>query len=146
MLNNILRSTLNWFRGTPTPRIVNRFTGDTNTVDDLLSDCVISCLECMICVLAGSFIFNVFYLGFLLLASVMIFGYLLYFLRLYLSVSSSFYQISVVNKNKMCRILTSQIVNSVNLRALGKNLYLQPDFSHFCDYYQSAAAHLGKSG
>jgi len=100
----------------------------------------------MICVLAGALIFNIFYLGFLLLVSVLVFGYLIYFLGLYLSTSSSFYQIAAGNKNKMCRVLTSQLMNAVNLRVLNKSYYLQQDFNHFCDYFQSASSHLGKSG
>lgn len=45
MIENIMRSTMRWFGVNPTPRIVGRFVGDTNTVDELLSETVISSIE-----------------------------------------------------------------------------------------------------
>lgn len=137
---------MNWFGENPTPKIVGRFVGDTNTVDDLLSETVISSIEALVCVLAGALIFNFFYLGFLLLITGAILGYLFYVLTLYFAMSSSFYQISVMNKNKMCRVLTTQMGNSVALRSVGKPGYLNGDFNVFCNNFQSAAGHLGKSG
>lgn len=94
MIENIMRSTMRWFGVNPTPRIVGRFVGDTNTVDELLSETVISSIEAMVCVLAGALIFNMFYLGFLILITAILLGYLMYVLTLYFQISSSFYQIS----------------------------------------------------
>lgn len=85
---------MRWFGVNPTPRIVGRFVGDTNTVDELLSETVISSIEAMVCVLAGALIFNMFYLGFLILITAILLGYLMYVLTLYFQISSSFYQIS----------------------------------------------------
>jgi ATP-binding cassette subfamily C (CFTR/MRP) protein 1 len=64
MLDNILRSTCSWFSHNPTGRIINRFTVDQNTVDVVLSMALINSIEFVICVLAGAFIFNLFYMGF----------------------------------------------------------------------------------
>ena len=46
----------------------------------------------------------------------------------------------------MCRVLNAQMGNSVALRASGKSSYYNGDFNNFCNAFQSAAGHLGKSG
>lgn len=46
----------------------------------------------------------------------------------------------------MCRVLNAQMGNSVALRASGKSSYYNGDFNNFCNNFQSAAGHLGKSG
>lgn len=146
MIENMLRSTMGWFGQNPTPRIVGRFVGDTNTVDELLSETVISSVEALVCVVAGALIFNMFYLGFLVLITVAVLGYLFYALTLYFAMSSSFYQISMLHKNKMCRVLAAQMGSSVALRGYNKPTYLNNDFNTFCNAFQSTAGHLGKSG
>ena len=63
MLDNVLKSTMSWFGTNQSSRIVFRFTVDQNTVDQTLKASVITSIECIIRILAGLFIFNLFYYG-----------------------------------------------------------------------------------
>lgn len=76
LVNNILKSKLTWFEKNPSSRIVYRLTNDTKVIDVGLSSSVISSLELIICLMAGIFIFNLFYYGLLLVVT----GVMLYFM------------------------------------------------------------------
>jgi ABC-type multidrug transport system fused ATPase/permease subunit len=113
MVNNILRSKLSWFEGNPASRIVYRLTTDQNTVDEGLSGSVINSLELFICLMAGVFIFNFFYYGILMLITVLILGYMYHLLKLFLSVTSSFYQISAINRARLGGVYLRMLRSSV---------------------------------
>jgi ABC-type multidrug transport system fused ATPase/permease subunit len=113
MVNNILRSKISWFEGNPASRIVYRLTTDQNTVDEGLSGSVINSLELFICLMAGVFIFNFFYYGILMLMTVLILGYMYHLLKLFLSVTSSFYQISAINRARLGGVYLRMLRSSV---------------------------------
>lgn len=143
MVDNIMRSTLSWFSMNTSNRIIHRFVHDQNNVDDNLSDAVIASLEAIICLLSGVLIFNFFYSGFLLLATFLVLCYMLYTLQLFLSVTSSFYQIADINSTKMTSVFNRMMKSSYLLRSMNKTNYLDRMFYDVCNTYQSATTHFG---
>ena len=141
MVNNILRSKLSWFENNPASRIVYRLTTDQNTVDDGLSGSVINSLEFFICLMAGLFIFNAFYYGLLLLMTGLVLGYMYHLLKLFLSVTSSFYQISAINRARLGGCYLRMLRSSIQLRNMDKVNYLDEEFYRHSNKYQAAASH-----
>lgn len=143
LVTNILKSKLSWFEKQPNSRIVHRLTADTKKVDTDLSSSVIASLELMICVMAGLFIFNVFYFGLLILVT----GVMLYFmygvLHNYLATTGSFYQVAAINRARLGGVYIRLLTSAVQLRAFGKGNYLDHEMFDLSNRYQSAASHLG---
>jgi len=140
LVNNILKSNLSWFEKNPASRIIYRLTNDTKVIDVGLSSSVISSLELFVCLMAGLFIFNLFYYGLLLLFT----GVLLYFmygiLVNYLAVTSSFYQIAAVNRARLGGVYIRLLNSAVQLRCLGKSNYLDHEFFDTSNKFQAAAS------
>lgn len=78
-----------------------------------------------------------------MLCTVLILGYMYHLLKLFLSVTSSFYQISAINRARLGGVYLRMLRSSVQLRAMDKVTYLDEEFYDNSNKYQAAASHLG---
>ncbi|KAF5286348.1 hypothetical protein FQR65_LT12642 [Abscondita terminalis] len=135
---NVIHGTLKFFLSNPSGRILNRFSKDMGTIDELLPTCIMDTIIIGLVVLGivvVTIIVNVW-----LILPILVISIVLYYLRiLYIGTSRSIKRLEAVTKSPMIEYLNATVRGLTTIRAAGTQHILIEEFDNHHDLNTSAS-------
>nr|XP_018899809.1 PREDICTED: probable multidrug resistance-associated protein lethal(2)03659 [Bemisia tabaci] len=137
MFSAIVRSTMYFFNSNPSGRILNRFSKDMGSIDELLPLALIDCIQIGL-TLVG-IIIVVATVNPLLLIPTTVIGIIFYLLRIfYISTSRSVKRLEGITRSPVFSHLNASLQGLTTIRAFGAQSILEQEFDNHQDLHSSA--------
>ncbi|RZF40293.1 hypothetical protein LSTR_LSTR012596 [Laodelphax striatellus] len=137
MFNSVTRATMKFFNTNSSGRILNRFSKDMGSIDDMLPGAMIDCLQIGLTIVG--IITVVAMVNYLLLIPTFVIAVIFYFLRrFYLSTSRSIKRLEGVTRSPVFSHLTASLQGLSTIRAFNAQDKLRQEFDNHQDLHSSA--------
>lgn len=137
MFNSIIRTNMHFFHTNPSGRIMNRFSKDMGSIDELLPKAIMDASQ-IVLMMAGSLIVavsvNVYFL-----IPIVIMSFLFWFIRkIYLKTSKNVKRLEGITKSPVFTHLNATLRGLTTIRAYGAQDILRKEFDKHQDLHSSA--------
>jgi ABC-type multidrug transport system fused ATPase/permease subunit len=137
MFNSIIRTSMRFFDTNPSGRILNRFSKDMGSVDELLPKAIMDASQ-IILMMAGSMIVAVS-VNLYFLIPIVVMGLLFWFIRkIYLKTSKNVKRLEGITKSPVFTHLSATLQGLTTIRAYGAQTILRKEFDRHQDLHSSA--------
>ncbi|XP_046392414.1 ATP-binding cassette sub-family C member 4-like isoform X2 [Ischnura elegans] len=137
MFQSIAHATMRFFNTNPSGRILNRFSKDMGSIDEMLPQTMVDSLQIFLSLLG--IIIMVSIMNFWLVLPTLIIGIIFYYLRnIYLSTSRSVKRLDGVARSPVFSHLNASLQGLSTIRAFGAQDILIKEFDNFQDTHSSA--------
>ena len=136
VVENVLKTGVNFFMENPAYRIVYRMSQDQMVLDSKLSVSMYSGIVSLLLIFSGMLIMNYVYYGIFFVLSIGIFYYLYYLLQKYLWVIVHVLQFRDRSRSKLVYTYVKTLNAVITLRGIGKSKLYEKEFLQFTDLFQ----------
>jgi ABC-type multidrug transport system fused ATPase/permease subunit len=137
MFNSIIHTSMRFFDTNPSGRIMNRFSKDMGSVDELLPKAIMDASQ-IILMMAGSLVVAVS-VNLYFLIPIVVMGLLFWFIRkIYLKTSKNVKRLEGITKSPVFTHLTATLQGLTTIRAYGAQNILRNEFDKHQDLHSSA--------
>ncbi|XP_039296327.1 multidrug resistance-associated protein 4-like [Nilaparvata lugens] len=137
MFNSVTRATMKFFNTNSSGPILNRFSKDMGSIDDMLPGAMIDCLQIGLTIVG--IITVVALINYLLLIPTFVIAIIFYYLRrFYLSTSRSIKRLEGVTRSPVFSHLTASLQGLSTIRAFNAQDKLREEFDNHQDLHSSA--------
>ncbi|XP_039296024.1 probable multidrug resistance-associated protein lethal(2)03659 [Nilaparvata lugens] len=137
MFNSVTRATMKFFNTNSSGRILNRFSKDMGSIDDMLPGAMIDCLQIGLTIVG--IITVVALVNYLLLIPTFVIAIIFYYLRrFYLATSRSIKRLEGVTRSPVFSHLTASLQGLSTIRAFNAQDKLREEFDNHQDLHSSA--------
>ncbi|XP_059490449.1 probable multidrug resistance-associated protein lethal(2)03659 [Neocloeon triangulifer] len=137
MFSSITRATMYFFNTNPSGRILNRFSKDMGSIDEMLPAAMIDALQIGMTLVGIIIVVAIVNVWFLL--PTLVIGIIFYYLRIiYLSTSRSVKRLEGTTRSPVFSHLNASIQGLTTIRAFGAQQILESQFDHHQDLHSSA--------
>ncbi|KAG8235221.1 hypothetical protein J437_LFUL015913 [Ladona fulva] len=137
MFQSISCATMKFFNTNPSGRILNRFSKDMGSIDELLPQCMVDALQIALSLVG--IIIVVAVMNFWLLIPTIIIGVIFYLLRsMYLATSRSVKRLEGISRSPVFTHLSASLQGLTTIRAFGAQNVLAKEFDLHQDCHSSA--------
>ncbi|XP_071455641.1 ATP-binding cassette sub-family C member 4-like [Hetaerina americana] len=137
MFRSIAHATMRFFNTNPSGRILNRFSKDMGSIDEMLPQTMIDSLQIGLSLIG--IIIMVSVMNFWLVLPTLIIGLIFYYLRtIYLSTSRSVKRLEGIARSPVFSHLNASLQGLTTIRAFGAQNILIKEFDNFQDIHSSA--------
>ncbi|XP_071455648.1 ATP-binding cassette sub-family C member 4-like isoform X2 [Hetaerina americana] len=137
MFQSIVHATMRFFNTNPSGRILNRFSRDMGSIDEMLPQTMIDTLQIGLALMSITIMVSA--MNFWLILPTLIIGFIFYLLRtIYLSTSHSVKRLEGLARSPVFSHLNASLQGLTTIRAFGAQNILIKEFDNFQDLHSSA--------